>query len=322
MNHNSKFSEEQMIEQIINQQFHSIPIKVERMTMGICNEVYRVKLNDGNYIIRLNKNVSPIEGTDKYIPLFKSRGIKVPEIILSNYTYDLVPYAYQILSEIEGQDLDKVISELDDNQLKSVAKEISSIFQKIRSLPTDGSFGSIDSSGHGKFTSWTAVVDNIANLAVERGNKTNVIDDEIKQILKYVIENNREYFDKVKSKFYYDDICGKNVMIDNGKFSGLVDLDEVGYGDYLEAIGRIKTSWYGTHYGDIYTNAIECEEHLSQEDRLVVTAYALIHRISWLCENGIQFNQNTSMSVNWDKVKKDKQDILSLYKEYRSSTRE
>lgn len=101
-------------------------------------------------------------------------------------------------------------------------------------------------------------------------------------------------------------------MIHDGIFSGLVDLDGLTQGDPLEAIGRIKLSWYETHYGELYTNAIMDELDLTLEQRALVTMYALINKISWACENGIQFNQNTRAEVDQKKMQRDFKVIKKL----------
>jgi hypothetical protein len=107
-------------------------------------------------------------------------------------------------------------------------------------------------------------------------------------------------------------------MIDNGRFSGLVDLDALAQGDPLEAIGRIKASWYGTHHGRVYTDAVMDAQRLDADNRRIVTMYALHNRILWTMENGIQFNQNTSAQVDRDREQQDKQIVRLLYKELRS----
>jgi hypothetical protein len=71
-------------------------------------------------------------------------------------------------------------------------------------------------------------------------------------------------------------------------------LDGLTQGDPLETVGRIKLSWYGTHRGEVYTNAIMDELSLDAKDRKLVFVCALLNKISWTCENGIQFNQNTN----------------------------
>ncbi len=312
-------TEQETINQIFDKQIGSEVVNIKRMKMGICNEVFDVETNDKNHlIVRLNKNASFLEGSDRYIPLFESKGIKVPKIISSDYSLENVPFAYQILSKIDGDDLGNVILELSEKQLINLAKEISQIFDKLKAIPTDGSFGWVDAIGHGKFSSWTEFMQDSVDTALDRGKRTGVMDKKMEEILQSIFNAHKVYFKQVESRFYYDDICSKNVMVKEGQFSGLVDLDGVSYGDYLEAIGRIKASWYGTEYGKVYTDAIEEEQHLPEDDRLTVTMYALMHRIFWLCENGIQFNQNTSSSVDWEKAKGDKEIISAIYSEYQA----
>ena len=69
-------------------------------------------------------------------------------------------------------------------------------------------------------------------------------------------------------------------MIHEGRFAGLVDLDSLAQGDPLEAIGRIKASWYGTHHGRVYADAVMDAQNLSHEQRNLVTLYALLNRAS------------------------------------------
>ena len=120
------------------------------------------------------------------------------------------------------------------------------------------------------------------------------------------------YFDSVKSTLYFDDIASKNVLIQNGVFSELIDLNKVVYGNPLEAIGSIRASWYGTHYGDFYTKAVEGELGLTPEQRKMGTVYALFNPILWLSEAGITFNENTAAKIDQTKVRKDKKRIKKL----------
>jgi len=52
---------------------------------------------------------------------------------------------------------------------------------------------------------------------------------------------------------------------------------------------------------------------LDKEQYQLVILYALLNQISWACENGIQFNQNTKPVVNWEKANKDKARIKKLF---------
>ena len=163
--------------------------------------------------------------------------------------------------------------------------------------------------------SWSAEVARVTNVVIGWGRKSGVLDTEIEQTLNSINAEYKEYFDKVRPYTYFGDLSSKNVMIHNGRFSGLVDLDSLAQGDPLEAIGRIKASWYGTHYGQVYSDAVMDSLKLSPSQRKIVTMYAVLNRAFWTLENGVRFNQNTSGRVDKEREKTDKAAVRSLFAE-------
>ncbi|MFH0890754.1 MAG: aminoglycoside phosphotransferase family protein [Candidatus Liptonbacteria bacterium] len=301
-----------VIDQILKKEFNQSAIDIKRMTTGLCNEVYSVSLPNRSVIIRLHLDGQEMKASEKFIPLFKSLGIQVPDIIASDYSKKSVPFVYQVLTKIDGRDIGEVIQDLTDRELKDIATEIAKIFRKLEKLPTNGRFGWYSPDKNKTSSSWIESLENMLKEIKERNSKTGVVGERLIESFEKLIDGNREYFSAVKSICYFDDICTKNVMVHDGKFSGLVDLDGVAYGDPLEAVGRIKASWFGTHYGDTYTSAVQDELRLNDTERRTVTIYAVLNHIYWLSENGVQFNQNTSTDINWGKVESDKKTIEAL----------
>lgn len=307
---------ESSINIIIKQHFHEQATSITRFTTGICNEVFAVTLSQQTVVLRLNKDDTQMRGSEKYIPLFKTHGITVPTILFSDYSKQLVLYSYQITTHLPGEDLGRVITELSQPQLSAIAKEVAHVFKTLAPLPTNGLYGYVYGDDTKLKNSWIEIVQHMANLISEQGSKTGTLNAEWRDRAQTLVADNQSYFASVQSKFYYDDISSKNILIHNGKFSGLVDLDGVAYGDYLEAIGRIYASWYGTDYGKFYSEQVMIACGLSANERQKVVMYALLDRMEWLTENGIQFNQNTSTTVDWDQVKVDTIAIEGLWAEY------
>jgi Ser/Thr protein kinase RdoA (MazF antagonist) len=266
---------------VVRKEFGVPQNAITRMTIGSGNEVYLVSLEDRDVIVRLNESDKTLRGSEKYIPLYRSKGIKVPEILASNYSKSLIPYCYQILSKIEGKDIGVVITELNQEQLTALAKEIAAIFRKFEDIPTNGKFGYVYADDINLFSSWTEYMQDMTNTIKTRGTKSAVIDKHLLSALDEITDEYSSYFDSVTSKFYFDDMSGKNVMIHNGIFQGLVDLDGAIYGDYLETVGRIKASWYGTTNGDFYTDAVMNALDLNAFQRKIVTMYAFMNRTCW-----------------------------------------
>jgi aminoglycoside phosphotransferase (APT) family kinase protein len=302
------------VKKVILKQFEEEPTTISRMKTGLSNEVYSVSVKDSDYIVRLNTRDS-IKGSSKNIPLFQSKGIKVPGIVAEDYSHEIVPLNWMILDKIPGDDIGTVISDLSEQQLSAIANEIAGIVMKLISIPTNGLFGWVGPTAEDLKPTLYDEADAKLQKTKGRNEKTGVVKQEYIHAFEKVLSKYKSYFDTAPSQFYFDDMNSKNVIIKEGKFNGLIDLDWVTYGDYLEAIGRIKTSWYGTTYGDYYTEAVMRALELNEKQREIVTVWALINRIFWQGEIGIQFNQNTSTEIDPERVEVGNKVIDGLIKE-------
>jgi aminoglycoside phosphotransferase (APT) family kinase protein len=305
----------QNIKKVCEIVFKKEPLKITKKTVGICNEVFEIEFENESYILRMNEEKKYLYGTHKFLPIFQKLQITTPTIIAEDYSKKQFSFCYQILSKIEGQDLGIAIHEISENNLKLIASEISNIFDKFNSLPLEDTFGEITGLDEEKYNNLTEIIENQKRTILERNEKTKVIDEETIDILNNIINNYQNYFLQVKPKLYYDDICSKNVMINNGEFSGLVDLDFLMKGDYLESIGRIIASWYGKKHEEIYINEIIKLQKLDETQQKIVKMYAILNLIYWTSEEGIQFNGNSSEEINWENVKNKKDQIIGLYNE-------
>jgi len=306
-------SHNEMIKTVIEFHFNQAPKFIRRITIGICNEVYDITLNDSEVIVRLSLVDKFLMGSHDHIPKFKALGIKVPDILFEDYRKKLIPLSYQIQNKIAGTDLGNVIAFLTDEQLRALAHEIALIFQKVKTIPASNQFGVIWGGGDNEVSNtWVERMKIWVEESIERGKKTGVMDSALSLLAENLYIKYQSYFRSVKPVTYYGDISSKNVMINNGIFNGLVDLDGLTQGDPLEAIGRIKISWYGTHHGEVYTNAVMDELRLNEKEKKRVTMYALLNQISWTCENGVQFNQNTKPIVDKKKEQLDKKIIKAI----------
>lgn len=308
-----------VIARIIQKEFGAKPGRITRMGNGICNEVYLVDAAGREVFVRLKAEARYMFGSHNHIPIFRSKGIRVPEILAEDYSKREMPFAYQILSKIDGRDINDVIDTLADDQLRAIAGEISNVFQQLRDVPNNGKFGVLWGDGDDLVDSWAAEIARMTKVVLGWGARTGVLDARMEHILTWINAEYKDYFEGVRPITYFGDICAKNVMIHEGRFAGLVDLDSLAQGDPLEAIGRIKASWYGTHYGRVYAEAVMDAQALSREQRKLVTMYALLNRTYWTMENGIQFNQNTIAEVDREREQTDKAIVEKIFEELRNA---
>jgi len=296
---------EQAVAHIIRRVFGEQAREIRRMTAGMANEVYAARLSSRAVIVRLNADSDSMRGAEEHIALFRSLGISVPEVLAADYSKTLVPFAYQIQSKLDGTDLGQVIDSLTGAQLKAIAGEIAWIVRRLEPLPTNGKFGWTGGGKAAAFATWLDVLRNMRAQIAERTATTRVVGDRYLQAIDALLDTHRPHLSCVASTFYYDDMSSKNVLIHEGRFVGLVDLDTVAYGDPLEGVGRIEASWFGTSYGRAYTDAVMAELELTTAERMMVHVYAILNRLYWLSERGIKFNGNTSTVIDHDLVARD-----------------
>jgi Phosphotransferase enzyme family len=140
-------SHEEMIQLVMVSRFNQMPKYIDRIAIGICNEVYRVGLEKEEVIARLSPHDRFLMGSHDHIPKFKALGIRVPDILSEDYSKNLIPFSYQVLSKIEGQDLGQIIEKLSDRQLRDLSKEIANIFEKVGTIRSSDKFGVIWGGG-------------------------------------------------------------------------------------------------------------------------------------------------------------------------------
>ena len=309
------------IDGVTQKEFGAAPDGVTRLANGVCNEVYHVAVAGREVVIRLNGEPRFMLGSSEHIPLFRSKGIIVPEIVAEDLSRSQFPVAYQILTKIEGRDIKDVIETLSDEQLRVAGGEIANIFRTLSSVPNNGKFGVRWGDDKNLVDSWSSEVERVTRVVIGWGKSTGVLDDELEQTLTSINREYKDYFDSVRPYTYFGDIAAKNVMIHEGRFAGLVDLDSLAQGDPLEAVGRIKASWYGTRYGKVYTDAIMDALSLKPEQRKIVTMYALLNRSFATLENGVRFNQNSSTRVDQARMKDDKAVVRALRDELNGSAK-
>lgn len=307
------------IDSICKKYFWWYPHLIQKMSMGICNEVYSVTVGENEVIIRLSLYSEFLKWSKKHIPILKEIWINVPNIIAEEYDKKYVKYMFQILDKIRGRDIDYVISNLSDLEIDKISTEISNIFDKVKTIKGKNGFWLTYWYHDELKTSRMDWIEDWIKDIIKRGRQTWLINDKIELIIRNLVIDNQDYLNKVSQTTYLCDINAKNVMIHEGQFIGIVDVDRMMQWDFLEWIGRIKASWPWTVYGEKYTKAIVGKQLLSKAQKRIVTLYALINRISWAFENWIKCNENTTNIVDRQRYDYDMMIIQLLIEEYYGS---
>lgn len=258
----------------------SRPLKVNEMTYGEMNTVYEVVLPDRELIFRANELRQALDGTERNIEILSQLGIPVPNVIYADVSQDKYPFSFILLDKIAGKDLRFVFADMSNEELSRLAQKIVEIQQKVSTLPLGTGYGFAAIHKKANAQTWQEYIEwdihyglpHIKSIIGEKGTKA--INKEL-----YLL---RSYFEQVKPVCFLDDITIKNVMVHDGEFQGIIDLDWVCYGDPLSMIGLTQASIHADICNDsvFYIEALCHYWGITREQRKIIDFYSLIHSMN------------------------------------------
>ena len=276
------------------------PTAVTRFPSGYCHSVYRVQTESGGYVLRVTgqENQAYYFGSVQWLPALSKLGIPAPDLLRHG------PYGdgfYALISLIPGQDLGDVYPTLSEDEKRGIVKELSEIQRKVARLPMSGLYG-YPQSADCSFPTWRGYLKSLVDRAYTRIVKNNVFDPAVCARVTARMNALEDYFRAVPPAAFLDDITTKNVLIHNGKLSGIVDVDEVCYGDALLVIGCTHMALLKTQadprYVSYWLEAINADE----AQRNAAAFYTLLFCVDFMGEQGMRFDNGAVVPADRETV--------------------
>lgn len=265
-------------------------VQIERCGVGIANYVFIVSTATEKFILRCSKDEDAYKDTVYWLNKLSVCEIPIP-VVLSDGKYK--DYSFLILSYILGDDIGNVYYKLNDSEKKQIAKKVVEIQRKISRIdvPADADW------------TWNCVVDEMLNRAEERISRKHYFDINKIYIIKKLQQEIQEYLDKVRPIPYLDDISTKNLLVYEGKLSGIIDIDWMGLGDILTFVAMTKVALLNMDLDIKYIDYLLDEIHPSTIEYKAFAFYCLIYCVDFMGERGMQFLDKT-IPVNESIIKR------------------
>jgi len=282
---------------ILNNEFGVNPMELKRFTSGYCHSVYYVKFEKDEFALRITgkDNKEYYLGSIKWLSELIALDIPVPKLIKHGQYNDVY---FTIISFINGKDLGEVYSILNDSQKQIIVKNLSEIQKKVATIPTMELYGYPYSGNNNSFSTWIKYLESLIKRSFERISKNNIFNKYICNDVTNIMYKFKNYFLKIKPIAFLDDITTKNVLIHEGKLSGIVDIDEICFGDSLLVIGLTNMALLAMKTDTKYTDYWLDEIKANEIQREVVIFYTLLFCIDFMSEQGMQFDNDKNITYN------------------------
>lgn len=268
---------EKKVLEIFENHFSMRICKIERCGVGHGNYVYIISGETGKYVVRCSEEENAYMDTIYWLKRLLKAGIPVPRVIVDGKYQD---YRYVILSYLEGEDLGIVYPGLSDDEKRVIAGEVVRIQNVVATLELED----IDDKW-----SWDLFIRDMLERAKERIEMNGYFDaDKVGQLWE-MREMLRGYFQQIRPVAYLDDISTKNLLIEKGKVSGVIDVDWIGVGDRLTYVAMTNVALLNMEYDTDYVEYLLDEMEINQTERKAYIYYSLLYCVDFMGERGMQF---------------------------------
>jgi len=291
----------ELVKEIVYVTFKKYPDEIDRFETGLANFVYKVRMDEDVFVIRVSGNDDEFNST-YWINRLSHLNIKIPKI---RFQGELNGNKYLIMNFIEGNDLGNVYHTLTDHEKKDIAQDISNIQKEVAKLPYGNGYGCVGSYNDNSFKkTWIDVLLSDLDRSRTWMSGKNIFSiskiDEVEALLK----SYSEYFSKVEPVPFLDDITTKNVLINEGHLSGIIDLDWICFGDYLYFIALTNMSLLSMGADTSYIDYLIENFELSSFQKEIILIYTLIFCVIFMSETGMSFNKEKPTEIDTVKVNK------------------
>ena len=269
-----------------------------RMTTGDQFFVYAVKTTNSEYVIRMtdasrkNKFLSAIYWQQKFISL----GVPLAKFIKSDLDGEYSPFPSLLMMRLQGDDLINVYLSLTDADKRNLANEIVNIQAIAMTLPEGHGYGITDSYEHPpEDKSWYEFLINRLQFYLAQITQTAIFDPALVEKVISIANDMEENFKSVRPTPFLWDASERNVIIHQGKITGIVDVDEICFGDPLLVVGLTSTcielEGYDTLYTDYWAEAL----HLDQQAQRRLDFYRLFYAVAFMRKHSTQTSNSKKL---------------------------
>lgn len=305
----------EIVNTICFRNFNRYPDEIKRFEVGYINYVYRINFNQDKFVLRINSNEKAYNNTVYWLEKMSKTEIPVPKVIHKDEYENL---SYLILSFVEGEDLGNVYTFLSETEKIEIAKELVSIQNKVATLPQNSGYGYLSSYEDKNFkNSWKEVLIEHLNRSRKRIKENNIFDSNKVYKIENLLDKYNKYFNNIKPIPFLDDLTTKNVLIKQGKLSGIIDIDVICFGDKIYYVALTNMSLLCLEYDTNYINYLMDEMKTSDLERKILKVYTLIFCLDFMSEKGTKFKDEI-VKVSDDQITKLNNIFEEIYNELMS----
>lgn len=262
---------------------------------GVSNPAYLI--ND-KIVLRIKKDSRDFKfEKEKFLfgLLKKKTDLPVPTVIDLDNSKKIVPYAYILLEKLPGELLKKAFPKLSHNQKKKLAFELGLSLAKVHSIHFKN-VGHFLPDKLVKDISWSKFVWGIYTDSLRSIKKGKLLDKDLIKRIELFIKQNKNLLDtKFKPSLIHSDYNEGNILVYNGKISGIFDMEwsYSGHTEFELSAMHLKLMRTISPYEEDFFRGYESKVKRRKDHQKFESFYGIIFWmsiISWIYEENAKMS--------------------------------
>jgi aminoglycoside phosphotransferase len=271
------------------------PIGVRRFGTGAHHYVFEATFADlPPVVVRIAAEHSraAMAGALRLSNLLRPRGVPLPEIIAEGVNHR---FSHLVMERLPGADLGDLVCGLSDASVDAIATKVAQAQNIASKTPSGARYGYAVEPAHAPRERWPQVLQDNLTRSRRRVAAAKLFDEDVVDAIANIVSAARVELDALPPVPFLHDTTTKNVIVTAaGSFSGIVDVDDLCFGDprYVVALTLASLRAFGgpTHYVDAWMNAANYPK-----DR-IFGLYVALFLVDFMSEHGQEFNGNVQPS--------------------------
>lgn len=298
---------EEIAKEIFQRMYGEPAIGCFRYTASNQNYVYGIDTGKRQYVLRLTlpEKKELVLSALNLQSIMEGLDVPISKFIKEDLDGKHSPFLSLLMNRMPGQDIIHIYSQLNTVEKLQMAKQIYEIQKKTT--------GFMMGSGYGRsffynnlptnqtlFTTWSADIFQNIHYFIEKLHKTGLIHIPNENKIYSIMDKLKANLDTVLPTAFLRDIGERNVLVKQGRITGVIDIDDICFGDSLLVIAlthiALREKGYDTEYTDAWQNLLNLDSNA--QDRLEL--YKIFYALSFLRLHGQKTtnNQDTHLNTN------------------------
>jgi hypothetical protein len=183
-----------------------------------------------------------------------------------------------------------VYADLSTEDKKDIARDIVNIQNVVATLPQNRGYGYLTSYDDENYKKcWEDVIIEHLDRSRNRIKENKIFDYKKVDKIEKLLEKYDEYLSAIKPIPFLDDLSSKNVLINEGKLSGVIDFDWICFGDKIYVFALTNMALISLGYDTEYVDYLMEEIKASEIEREILRLYTLAFCVDFMGEKGMKF---------------------------------